>query len=146
MIARAKFGQEFQGCSMGKWILIICLISLCYAGTGCTDSTVKKSGEPIVELGGTSVNDKNNIPQLDECEQFLRDYEAWVKVYINLIQRYQKNPQDKTIIEDYEKMLAEIGKWDIRSRQCIKDSAVFIEYEKLQEQLNTYAIKVALTK
>lgn len=131
---------------MGKWILIICLISLCYAGTGCTDSTVKKSGEPIVELGSTSVNDTNNIPQLDECEQFLRDYEAWVNTYINLIKRYQKNPKDKTIIEDYEKMLAEIGKWDIRSRECMKDSAIRTRYVELQEMLNGYAVQVAFRK
>jgi len=131
---------------MGKWILIICLISLCHTGTGCTDSKVKKSGEPIVDIGGTSINDKDITPQLDECEQFLRDYEAWVKLYINLIQRYRNNPQDKTIIEDYEKMIAEIGKWDIRSRECIKDSAVLIKYEELQEQLNDNAIQVAFTK
>ena len=29
---------------------------------------------------------------------------------------------------------------------CQGDKLMFIKYEKLQEQLNTYAIKVALTK
>lgn len=140
------FSQSQTGYCMGKLIVLIGVFLIWFSESGCSDSKVNKSDKPIVDIGGTSINDTIINSQHDGCEQFLRDYESWVNTYINLIKRYQKNPKDKSIIEDYEKMLAEIGKWDIRSRQCIKDSAVFIKYEKLQEQLNTYAIKVALTK
>jgi hypothetical protein len=79
---------------------------------------------------------------MNECDQFLRDYEGWVKNYITLIKRFQQNPKDKTIIADYQIMVGQIGQWDNRSRQCIRDSAILKRYVELQEMLNDYAVKV----
>jgi len=138
------FSHSQTGYYMGKLIVLIGVFLIWFSESGCSDSKVNKSEKPIVDIGGTSINDTIINSQHFGCEQFLRDYEAWVNTYINLIKRYQKNPKDKTIIEDYEKMLAEIGKWDIRSRECMKDSAIRIKYVELQEMLNGYAVQVVV--
>jgi hypothetical protein len=120
---------------MGKWILGICIVSMSFMGSGC-----KKTKNTKVEKGTVSIVDSTNT--MNECDQFLRDYEAWVKKYIVLIKRFQQNPKDKTIIADYQIMVGQIGQWDNRSRQCIKDSAILKRYVELQEMLNDYALRV----
>ncbi len=121
---------------MGKWILGICIVSMSFMGSGC-----KKTKNTKAEKGTVSIVDSTNT--MNECDQFLRDYEGWVKKYIVLIKRFQENPKDKTIIADYQIMVGQIGQWDNRSRQCIKDSAILKRYVELQEMLNDYAVKVA---
>jgi hypothetical protein len=120
---------------MGKWILGICIVSMSFMGSGC-----KKTKNTKAEKGTVSIVDSTNT--INECDQFLRDYEGWVKKYIVLIKRFQENPKDKTIIADYQIMVGQIGQWDNRSRQCIKDSAILKRYVELQEMLNDYAVKV----
>jgi hypothetical protein len=120
---------------MGKWILGICIVSMSFMGSGC-----KKTKNTKAEKGTVSIVDSTNT--MNECDQFLRDYEGWVKKYIVLIKRFQQNPKDKTIIADYQIMVGQIGQWDNRSRQCIKDSAILKRYVELQEMLNDYAVKV----
>jgi len=120
---------------MGKWILGICIVSMSFISSGC-----KEAKNTITEKGKVSIVDSTNT--MSECDQFLRDYEGWVKKYIVLIKRFQQNPKDKTIIADYQIMVGQIGQWDNRSRQCIKDSAILKRYVELQEMLNDYAVKV----
>jgi hypothetical protein len=120
---------------MGKWILGICIVSMSFMGSGC-----KKTKNTKAEKGTVSIVDSTNT--MNECDQFLRDYEGWVKKYIVLIKRFQQNPKDKTIIADYQIMVGQIGQWDNRSRQCIRDSAILKRYVELQEMLNDYAVKV----
>jgi hypothetical protein len=120
---------------MGKWILSICIVSMSFMGSGC-----KKTKNTKAEKGTVSIVDSTNT--INECDQFLRDYEGWVKKYIVLIKRFQQNPKDKTIIADYQIMVGQIGQWDNRSRQCIKDSAILKRYVELQEMLNDYAVRV----
>lgn len=120
---------------MGKWILGICIVSMSFMGSGC-----KKTKNTKAEKGTVSIVDSTNT--INECDQFLRDYEGWVKKYIVLIKRFQQNPKDKTIIADYQIMVGQIGQWDNRSRQCIKDSAILKRYVELQEMLNDYAVRV----
>jgi hypothetical protein len=120
---------------MGKWILSICIVSMSFMGSGC-----KKTKNTKAEKGTVSIVDSTNT--MNECDQFLRDYEGWVKKYIVLIKRFQQNPKDKTIIADYQIMVGQIGQWDNRSRQCIKDSAILKRYVELQEMLNDYAVRV----
>jgi hypothetical protein len=120
---------------MGKWILSICIVSMSFMGSGC-----KKTKNTKAEKGTVSIVDSTNT--MNECDQFLRDYEGWVKKYIVLIKRFQQNPKDKTIIADYQIMVGQIGQWDNRSRQCIKDTAILKRYVELQEMLNDYAVKV----
>lgn len=120
---------------MGKWLLGLCIVSMSFLGSGC-----KETKNRIADNEKGSIKDTTNI--INECDQFLLDYEGWVKKYITLIKRFQQNPKDKNIIADYQIMVEQIGQWDNRSRQCIKDSAILKRYVELQEMLNSHAVQV----
>jgi predicted DNA-binding protein YlxM (UPF0122 family) len=121
---------------MGKWILSICIVSMSFLGSGCKEikNTIAEKEEGSKKATTANIN---------ECDQFLQDYEGWVNRYIAILKRFQQNPKDKTIIEDYQVMVGQIRQWDNRSIQCIKDSAILKRYVELQEMLNDHAVQVA---
>lgn len=121
---------------MGKWILCICIALMSIVNSGCKEN---KNTIAEKETGSKKIVTEN----ISECDQFLKDYEGWVKKYIDLIKRFQQNPKDKTIIDDYQIMIGQINVWDIQSRTCIKDSAILKRYVELQEMLNEHAVQVA---
>jgi|688.fasta_scaffold1373979_1 hypothetical protein len=110
--------------------------------SSCTESKVERVAPRAIMASKDIVSDTIKTVMFNECEQFLRDYEKWVKNYIILIERYQQNPNDKTIMKDYEGMVRQIRTWDIRSRTCINDTAILHRYFQLQELLKEHAKKV----
>ena len=110
--------------------------------SSCTESKVEQVASRAIMASNDIVSDTIKTVMFNECEQFLQDYEKWVKNYIILIERYQQNPNDKTIMKDYENMVGQIRTWDIRSRTCINDTAILHRYFKLQELLKEHAKKV----
>ncbi len=43
--------------------------------------------------------------------QFLKDYEAWVDRYIEIVKKYKDNPSDIGLISEYGKLAAETVEW-----------------------------------
>lgn len=118
---------------MGKWVLLFCCLSCSIIVSGCPKEKVEVINTKSSTASTSLITDTVKPVLYNECDQFLQDYEKWVISYIALIERYQKNPQDKTIMNDYESMVGQIGTWDIRSRSCIKDMSVRNRYLQLQE-------------
>jgi len=128
---------------MGKWVLLFCCLSCSIIVSGCPKEKVEVINPKSSTASTSLITDTVKPVLYNECDQFLQDYEKWVISYIALIERYQKNPQDKTIMNDYESMVGQIGIWDIRSRSCINDAAIMNRYFELQDLLNNHAMKVA---
>jgi len=118
---------------MGKWVLLFCCLSCSIIVSGCPKEKVEVINPKSSTASTSLITDTVKPVLYNECDQFLQDYEKWVISYIALIERYQKNPQDRTIMNDYESMVGQIGTWDIRSRSCIKDMSVRNRYLQLQE-------------
>lgn len=127
---------------MGTWIQVLCFFICSIIMSSCTESKVERVAPRAIMASKDIVSDTIKTVMFNECEQFLRDYEKWVKNYIILIERYQQNPNDKTIMKDYEGMVRQIRTWDIRSRTCINDTAILHRYFQLQELLKEHAKKV----
>jgi hypothetical protein len=127
---------------MGNWALVYCFVSFSIIFSGCPKAKVEVIDPKPSTVSTNLVSDTMKPVLYNECDQFLQDYEKWVQSYIALIERYQKNPQDKTIMKDYENMVGQIRTWDIRSRTCINDTAILYRYFQLQELLKEHAKKV----
>ena len=129
---------------MGTWIQVLCFFICSIIISSCTESKVERTMPQAMRASSAIVSDTIKTVMFNECEQFLQDYENWVKNYISLIERYQQNPNDRTIMKDYEGMVRQIGTWDIRSRTCINDEAILQRYFQLQELLKEHAKKVLM--
>ena len=46
-----------------------------------------------------------------DWKEFLKDYEEWVDDYIVLLDKYEKNPADMTLLMEYSTMSTEMLEW-----------------------------------
>lgn len=80
----------------------------------------------------TSIETENNSLSDDsEWKQFLKDYEAWVDDYIEIINKYKNNPSDMSLLSDYTKMVSKMADWSQRADEIeleIKDTSAAMEY------------------
>lgn len=65
-------------------------------------------------------------------ETFLVEYEAWVDSYISFMQKYNENPADPDILNDYMDLIDELTEWTQKEVQMQEDLANY------PEALNTY--------
>ena len=68
-----------------------------------------------------------------EWKQFLKDYEAWVDDYVEIFEKYKKNPADLSILYDYLDMVSEMVEWEERADEIeleLEDTSAALEYSK----------------
>lgn len=47
-----------------------------------------------------------------DWKQFIKDYEAWVDSYVEILKKYKANPTDTSILADYGKMMQQASEWE----------------------------------
>lgn len=69
--------------------------------------------EPEEESNDTEASESDDTSSSDDAEwrQFIKDYEAWVDEYIELLEKYTDDPTDMSILADYTEMLGEMAEW-----------------------------------
>ena len=58
-----------------------------------------------------------------EWREFLRLYEEWIDSYIELLEKYNEDPTDLTILNDYLEMMIELAEWAEMAEQIEVDLA-----------------------
>lgn len=79
----------------------------------------------------SSETQKDSTADDVEWKQFLKDYEAWVDDYIEIVKKYKDNPSDMSILSDYTEMVSEIADWSERAEEIeleLEDTSVALEY------------------
>ncbi len=72
-----------------------------------------------------------NATENSDWRQFLKDYEAWVDKYIDIYKRYQENPTDMNLLNEYMELLTEMTEWSERADEIeIEDAQEALEYSK----------------
>lgn len=78
----------------------------------------------LVACGEEPSRGATSTPVMDEpsattstWKEFLTEYDACVDRYIEMTQKYQKNPTDPTLLADYTKMAEEAGEWATRAQK-----------------------------
>lgn len=68
---------------------------------GVTEGWMKKSDLKFPQTHGTTDALSSTATTSVDCDEFLRDYEAFVDSYIKLLKKYKANPTDPTILNEY---------------------------------------------
>ena len=93
---------------MKKILSLVLSFVLLLTLTACgTVNTINENAEnnEITEDGENTV----------EWKQFLREYEEWVDKYIEITEKYKKNPSDMSILSDYTDMISELSEWSTKT-------------------------------
>jgi len=84
---------------------LVCVLSLSLAA--CGEETTQN----------TSTNSTTASESTSSWKQFLKEYEAWVDRYVEITEKYQKNPADTTILSDYTAIANQAADWDARTKE-----------------------------
>jgi len=95
-------------------------------------------GQPKESTGTkSSSNDKKDTKKdsgsSTSWKQFLKDYERWVDKYVDITKKYQKNPTDTKLADDYMKLMGELSDWSKKADKVQGD----LSDSDLTEYLNT---------
>lgn len=64
-----------------------------------------------------------------DWREFLKDYEAWVDDYIEIIKKYKSNPSDMSILSEYTDMVSKASEWSTKAYDFdIEDTDEYLEY------------------
>lgn len=115
-------------------VLLIVSLSACGGGESQTD---KSSQSNDISNQSSEIVSEDNNQSDSEWKQFLNDYEKWVDDYIVILDKYNKNPKDMSILSDYTEMMNEMADWTSRADK-VKE-----ELKNSPEALKEYSDELA---
>lgn len=126
---------------MKKFLAIVLVLMLmlslaaCGGETSTTDVNTDTSSEQSDVTVETDVAEEASGDE--EWRQFLADYEVWVDEYVALMEKYNDNPTDPTLITDYTTLAQEALEWSEKAE------SVKAELENNPEALKEYSETLA---
>ncbi len=122
---------------MKKLLAFILTIMIVLSLSACGGKT-----QPANSPGSTTVADQS-VPETNkksssendtvEWRQFLKEYEAWVDEYIEIVKKYKANPTDMSILSDYTNMLSKVSEWSEKADKIqleLKDTDEALKYSE----------------
>ncbi len=64
-------------------------------------STLEKKEESSSSSSVSSENENPSTASSGDCDQFIKDYEAFANSYIKILKKYKANPNDASILTEY---------------------------------------------
>ncbi len=93
-----------------KTTLSILLVSVLLL-TSCGNSQPKdKSAEKSNDLTEETLKD-TDLSDAKNCDEFIDRYEEWMDNYIEMIDKFMKNPMDATLLQEYSTLAEEGMNW-----------------------------------
>lgn len=92
--------------------------------------TAEEDITEMVPEDGEDINEDMEF-KTGDCDEFLDEYEVWANDYIDLLQRFKKNPASPNIARDYNKLSKEYSKWTA-------DWLEFVQCTDAQDYQNRY--------
>lgn len=69
------------------------------------DATSEEATSEAVTKEETSAEDATNDDASSNCDAWLDDYEAYIDDYIRILKKYQANPTDMSVMQEYQSMM-----------------------------------------
>ncbi len=119
-------------------IVVAAIFSLTACGNKTTPTKESASNNEAVSVTSDDTSSESNAETAgssDEAEwrQFLKDYEAWVDDYIEIVKKYKANPSDTSILSDYTEMTSKVVEWSEKADEIaseLEDTSAALEYSK----------------
>jgi hypothetical protein len=119
------------------------LFSSCGSSGSGNKSDQKAAGEEMTVTEENTETEEAEAAEIEktkisDCDEFLNKYEAWVDDYLDLLEKFKKNPADPDLTQKYLKVTNELADW---SQQWFK----FIDcndQEKYEKRYDAISEKV----
>ena len=129
---------------MNKIYLV--LITLIFALLSCGGSEGKENSEISDEDNNENMEEamegylEGQTSKYKNCDEFLDAYEKWIDAYLEVLEKYMKNPMDPTLSEEYLNSAQELQSWTMEWMK-IYTCAMNKKYQKRFETIAEKAEK-----
>lgn len=121
---------------MKKLFALLIAVATIFSLTACNNETVPTNenvlnNDSVSDTASESNSQTASSSDNAEWKQFLKDYEAWVDEYIEIVKKYKANPSDMSILNDYTEMVSKTADWSERASKIeteLKDTNAALEY------------------
>lgn len=120
--------------------LIIFCLSLLFTSCSSNQSTEEKN-EKSVDSTAVLSNQPDESGDLEEaknCDEFIDQYEEWSDDYIELLEKYMKNPMDATLskkfMEQSEKATFWMNQWNSKLVECASQEKYQKRFDEISER------------
>lgn len=76
--------------------------------------------------------------EVNNCDEFINQYEIWMDSYLEIMDNYMKNPMDATLMQDYLKIAEEnvkwVTQWDNKFAYCASSKKFEERFNKINEK------------
>lgn len=80
-------------------------------------------------------SDDESSSSSDDCDEFLNEYEQFMKEYIVIIKKMKSNPTDMSIMSDYSDMMSEAEEWADKTSDCEGDAKFAAKFAAIQMKI-----------
>lgn len=121
------------------------LILAVFAIYSCSQDVQKNDQDTDNDNATVADDDANNevikksTSGASDCDEFLDNYEKWVESYLELLDKYIKNPMDMEVLQEYGKVTQEAATWATdwaRLITCSDDEGIQERYDEIQKKID----------
>lgn len=77
--------------------------------------------------------------ELNECDEFLIGYENFMNKYIKAVKKYNENPSNQEIVNEYTKLMSSLSEWSNKAGKCKDDKEFIKKFSQIQIKIaNVY--------
>jgi len=118
------------------------MISACGGSSEKEDTSVKEAPKNLIEAQEQLESMRTeDFKEAKNCDEFIDQYEEWMDNYVDLLDRWKKNPADAAISQEYMKVSQEainwVSQWNSHLAQCASQE----KYEKRFNEISERAEK-----
>lgn len=123
-----------------KYIFIVLAIASWSCGQGGSDKTKKEkeaSEDQMVTDEAKEKSAEGIKTEFKNCDEFLDAYEEWIDVYLEVLEKYMKNPMDPTISQEYLEKAQKLSVWAanwMKIYTCATDKKYKKRFEEISEK------------
>ena len=130
--------------------LFISLLAVVFmsCGSGSSDK-VKDSAKDSMDENKEVIEESADIKKtkFKNCEEFIEAYEKWVDAYLDVLEKYMKNPMDATLSQEYMKRAQEMQSWTydwMHIYSCAQDEKYQQKFKEIGEKAEKRAKEMGL--
>ena len=118
-------------------IIVLAAVFMCSLSCKKKDKTAEMQDDSteVVFSEKSEENDNDNSERIEDCDDFLEQYEDWTKEYARFMEKYKDNPGQAYGDQEFIKMLSSATTWTTEWATIVSSCAVNPFYEKRMKEI-----------
>ncbi len=102
---------------------VMLVLALASCGKGTTSTESSSSAAAVSSAAESASSEQSTVAGENdkEWQKFIKEYEAWVDEYIELLQKVSSNPTDTSLLTEFTEMSDEVTQWEERATKITSE-------------------------